>query len=169
MVAATQLKVKRNGLWPFVYVDWFKEPARSRTVLVRGKPQRVDFPLVVFAVTRLFGMFLRLHAMCRDETGHLRVLYIPNVIDGQVCLGTAYESVFRGKLDPVEAFWNTSFDGVISELLRCGQHIDEWKVKRAAYKSFAELMGGILVLIIAVICALCVAVGAILLLRSLGA
>src|SRR5512139_2851056 len=81
---------------------------------------RLPWPRVIFAVVRgRRRKFMSLHSFSSpvpvtSEDDVLRVLPHGNFLGrtGQVCLGSANERVMSGDLDPIEAFWNTSFSDV---------------------------------------------------------
>lgn len=93
------------------YPDYHRQYVNVAPRLVRA-----EFPRMVFAVVRLrSGLFRHLFARDVVDDGPLGPdsLVLKTRVSNsgwRVCLGSAEEAVIAGRLDPVEAFWNTAFD-----------------------------------------------------------
>lgn len=116
-------------------VAFFTEPARMRSVMVIEDdewdtvttPARMHFPDITFAVHTRNGIFEGLHMAFGhiDPTNILASrVRVPNPDNNEyiatrlhlvsahdsVCLGDAMGRVRAGKLDPIMAFWGSSFE-----------------------------------------------------------
>lgn len=101
----------RTGLWPLLYVEWYHEPARTRTIIVGKCTERHKFPAVAFGVARSFGFFLTLSFFIMRGKRLFDTERMQHVFPGcVVCLGNRATARIRsGLLDPRQAFWNTDF------------------------------------------------------------
>lgn len=114
-IMTTHQSLRRGGL----EVRWFYEPPRTRAVLVgTGELRLMSLPMpgAMFGVCYLSGRPASLHCFAAArEPLHSRddALYIASQMNGWVCLGfAAARLIMLGQIDPITAYWNTTFQGV---------------------------------------------------------
>lgn len=109
-----------------VHIKWLVEGPRFRSYLVRGSIERKHFPTMAYALTTSDSdSRVDLYPFCLlDRTDDftadtaLSRMYVPNMTLFGVCFGTASALVHAGRLDPIEAFWMTSFQRPIGGLVK---------------------------------------------------
>lgn len=113
----TTTVVKRIATQDDVFqLEWREQAPCRRSVIIGRRLYSLDFPRVLFLVVKnQGGVFLELRVFFAHEAfgPHITLYWpeLPNVHGGSaVCLGDAVTAVTRGLIDPVDAFWNTSFE-----------------------------------------------------------
>lgn len=109
-------------------LTWREELPRTRTILVDEELYTLKFPRVVFLIVE--KRYWKASAEWNEDEyifAHLRAYFtleplgpgvklydpaLPNISDNNctVCLGSSKDRIWEGSIDPVDAFWNTSFE-----------------------------------------------------------
>lgn len=123
MMTAQLLETREFGERKY---ELWRDAPRRRTVVCTDQDHRrslvtVYWPWMYYVVEKngvdpaTLRVFASLEPMTRmDDDGFVIPYNVHAFSDGRVCLGTAAVDVAIGRIDPIEAFWNTTFDSCLA-------------------------------------------------------